>query len=98
LRLRYDHSYGLYDYEEKLPDRFRADEKLNSAFKELVSITNTDPYEMQGPESLAEAGLLHKRRTDLSEPDSLSSSNSDEVFLEALEQLDLSSIKTATER
>ncbi|KAL0929876.1 B-cell lymphoma 3-encoded protein [Colletotrichum truncatum] len=100
LHLKYDHSYGLYDYEKQLKDRIGTDEKLESAFKELMTVINTDPYQMQGPESLAEAGLLagpHRRQTDLSDPGSIcsiSSSTSDEEFVEALEHLDLGAIQT----
>lgn len=95
LRLMYDKNYGLRDYVKALNERCDATEKLMVAFEDLLSVINDDPHAHAGAESLAEAGLLDKMQR--SSPDvgnsthSLASTDSDEAFELALENLELGS-------
>jgi hypothetical protein len=96
LRLRYDKDYGLVHLAEQLQSRFDADEKLSTAFQDLLTVINNDPYVgTRDVESLAEAGLLGERAKALGDTHagaictSSSDSSSDEAFENALEHLDI---------
>lgn len=105
LRLKYDKAYGSGDYTGQLLERFDADEKLQCAFKDLLSVINESVPARESSAGWLESGLQRKyglpdKLAEISgimpgtwaeETEGKQSESGDDAFEDALERLDLGS-------
>lgn len=85
--IKYDASYALGDFANRLNERPDVTEKLVQAFEDLLSVINKGPELYQSPESMMESGLVSPDRWTFNKADTL---GSDQDFVDALETLHVS--------